>query len=430
MNDDIRPPQRSVRPVPEEPAPVLATPTPPNFQTPDEAAAVEDILPSTPVIIDSGREELVSEEAAAPPSKARWQQDWRQKLHLSWPPGKKEYIVAAVLLVVIGGGITAALMLQTAPAPKAAVKVVKPKPKPVTPKTVPSTLSGLPVDPAVNARPVTGVMIENSLDSRPQSSLGQASVVFEAIAEGGITRFLALYQDTQPTDIGPVRSARPYYIQWAMGFDASYAHVGGSPQALANIKEWGTRDLDQFANSGSYRRIGSRIAPHNVYTGIGDLNQLMAAKGYNSSTFTGFIRKPKPTPAKVPTAKTIDIQISGPLYNVHYDYNQATNSYNRSEGGAPHMDALDNTQISPAVIVVLAVPFGIQSDGKHSDYQTIGSGSAYIFQDGTVASATWTKPDLKSQITFTDAAGKPFPLNPGKTWLTAVSGLNLAASAP
>lgn len=425
MNDDIRPPQRPVRSVPPEAAPAPETPTPQpiDFQPPDVIAAHEDL--AAPLVLD--------EHPAPAPASSRsgWRHNWRQKLQLSWPPGKKEAIVAAVAIVLIGGGVAGFVLLSSSPPPpKAAIHKVKPKPKPAVPKTVPSTLSGLPVDPAVNTRPVTGVMIENSMDSRPQSSLGQASVVFEAIAEGGITRFLALYQDTQPNDIGPVRSARPYYIQWAMGFDASYAHVGGSPQALANIKEWGTRDLDQFANSGAYRRISTRYAPHNVYTTISNLNQLETVKGYATSTYTGFARKPKATPAKVPTAKTIDIRISGPLYNVHYDYNATTNSYNRSEGGSPHIDALDNKQISPEVVVVLAVPYAIQSDGKHSEYQTIGSGDAYIYQDGTMTPAKWAKADLKGQITFTDAAGKPVLLNPGKTWLTAVSGLNLASSAP
>jgi hypothetical protein len=273
-------------------------------------------------------------------------------------------------------------------------------------------------------------MIENSMDARPQSGLGQASVVFEAIAEGGITRFLALFQDTAPENIGPVRSARPYYIQWALGFDAAYAHVGGSPEALADIKAWGVKDLDQFANAGAYHRTAERAAPHNMYTSMAALNQLEASKGYTTSTFTGFVRKLKESPVKVPNAKTVDIAISGPLYNVHYDYNPATNSYNRSEGGAAHIDANTNTQISPKVVVALAMPYSLAADGKHSVYGVIGSGQAFVYQDGVATPVTWTKSSEKSQIIFTDAAGKPFALNPGQTWLTAVSGADKVSSAP
>jgi hypothetical protein len=352
---------------------------------------------------------------------------WRQKLKLHWPPGKKEWLVAAVLLLV---GLLGVLYLthhhaKKPPAVHIIAHIVKPKPA----TTVASTLTGLPVDPSTNKRPVTAVMIENSTDARPQSGLGQAGVVFEAIAEGGITRFLALYQDTAPGSVGPIRSARPYYLQWELGFDAAYAHVGGSPEALADIKAWGVRDLDQFGNGGSYQRISSRAAPHNVYTSIDRLNQLEAAKGYTTSTFTGFARKAA-APSKQPTARGINLTLSGALYNVHYDYDAATNTYKRSEAGAPHIDANTNTQISPTVVVALVMPYGLESDGHHSDYSTIGSGPAYVFQDGIATVGQWAKTGNTNQFVFTDAAGKPLLLDPGQTWLTAVSGTSKVGYAP
>lgn len=341
---------------------------------------------------------------------------------LHWPPGKKEVIVALVLILAIAGGV-AAYMLTHKPKPA----TIKPIPKVTAQtKTVPSTLTGLPVDPTVNQRTVTGVMIENSTDARPQSGLGQAGVVFEAIAEGGVTRFLALYQDTAPDNVGPIRSARPYYEQWVLGFDAGYAHVGGSPEALSDIKTWGVRDLDQFANGGSYHRITSRAAPHNVYTSISALNQLEVQKGYITSKYTGFARKKKAVPNKKqpPTARTIDIALSGPVYNAHYDYNAKTNSYGRSEGGAPQIDANTNTQISPTVVIALVMPYSLgaldSSGAYYSEYNTIGSGTAYVFQDGTVTTGQWAKSSSTSQFTFTDASGKTVLLNPGQTWLTAV----------
>jgi len=353
---------------------------------------------------------------------------WRQKLKLHWPPSKKEWIVVAVV-VLLGLAIGLYVTHHHTKKPVAAAHIVKHVVKPKAPTIVVSTLTGLPVDPSVNSRPVTAVMIENSIDARPQSGLGQAGVVFEAIAEGGITRFLALFQDTAPDNVGPIRSSRPYYLQWELGFDAGYAHVGGSPEALADIKAWGVRDLDQFANGGSYHRITTRVAPHNVYTSITALNQLEAAKGYTSSTFTGFARK-KAAPSKTPTAKSIDLVLSGPLYNVHYDYNPTTNSYGRSEAGAVHLDANTNTQISPSVVIALVMPYSLESDGYHSDYNTIGSGPAYVFQDGIVTIGQWTKTSSTSQFVFTDAAGKPLLLNPGQTWLTAVSSTSKVTYSP
>ncbi|MGH7233990.1 MAG: DUF3048 domain-containing protein, partial [Candidatus Saccharimonadales bacterium] len=123
-----------------------------------------------------------------------------------------------------------------------------------TSSTVASTLTGLQVAPSVNQHPITAVMVENTPDARPQSGLSQAGVVFEALAEGGVTRFMALFQDQLPTYVGPVRSARPYFIDWALGFDAPYAHVGGSPDALSEIKSFSVKDMDYMTYPSYYTR--------------------------------------------------------------------------------------------------------------------------------------------------------------------------------
>ena len=354
---------------------------------------------------------------------------WREKLMHAFQNHRRSWMASAVIVLVCGGlaGLLVA-KLTDKPSASADKPVVKAKAVP-KPTTVPSTLSGLPVDPAINQRPVTGVMVENSPMARPQAGLSEAGVVFEAIAEAGITRFLALYQDTTPQHIGPIRSARPYFEQWALGFDAGYAHVGGSPAALAAIKQWGVKDLDQFHNSGAYSRIASRPAPHNVYSGAERLRQLQIGKGYATSKFTGFARK-KAAPSKQPTARSIDIAISGPAYNVHYDYNQATNSYNRVLAGAPHVDSNTNKQLSPDVVIALVMPYSLEADGYHSNYGTLGSGQAYFFQDGLVASGSWTKNSNNEQFTFTGSDGKPYKLNPGKTWVTAVKAAGNVNSKP
>ena len=384
-----------------------------NFKTPEEIAGL-DADESGAVV--GHHDEQPSD--TPPSSQAPDGPSLKTKLLTYYEENKRVCLLGLVLFIVLLGGTGyAALKPHKKVAAVVPVKIVKKVVPKVT--TVPSTLTGLPVEPAINTRPITGIMIENSTDARPQAGLSQAGVVFEAIAEGGITRFLTLFQDSAPDNIGPVRSARPYYIEWEMGFDAGYAHVGGSPEALSDIKSWGVRDLDQFFNSGAYHRISERAAPHNVYTSIASLNQLETSKGYTSSAFTSIPRKTEKA-LKIPTAKTIDMGISGPVYNVHYDYNAPTNTYNRLEGGAPHIDSNTNAQLSPKVAIAIVVPYGIQSDGKHSDYKVLGTGQAYIFQDGGVAVGNWTKADDKSQITFTDAAGSPIKINPGQTWITAV----------
>jgi hypothetical protein len=429
MDSDFRPAKQPARSEPAEPdtntdkkntGPAQAGEV---FRTPEEVAAEQALRDA------SAATKTTAATAGSSRSKSG---GWREKLALHWPPGKKEWIVAGIVVLLAALGTF--LVINHHPK-KPVAKAAKPAiVKPVKPKTVPSTLSGLPVDPTVNKRPVTGVMIENSTDARPQSGLGQSMVVFEAVAEGGVTRFLALYQDTSPDNVGPIRSARPYYIQWALGFDAGYAHVGGSPDGLADIKAWGVRDLDQFANAGSYHRVSTRAAPHNVYTSIATLNQLETAKGYTTSTFTGFVRKAKEAPAKTPTAKSIDLTLSGPVYNVHYDYNPTINTYNRNVGGAPQIDANTGIQINPKVVIAMVIPESngaLDSSGAfYSNYAVIGSGPVYVFQDGTVTTGSWTKSSNTSQITFTDAAGKPIKLNPGQTWLTAVSTTAKVGYAP
>lgn len=328
-------------------------------------------------------------------------------------------IIAGVAILLVGGGAGAFFAFHKKPAHKPA-PVAKAQPKPPPPTNEASTLTGLQVSIGTNQLPVTGVMIENSPDARPQSGLLDAGVVFEAVAEGGITRFLALFQsDSVPGYLGPVRSARPYYLDYLSGFDAAIAHVGGSPDALNQIKAQGIKDLDEFANSGAYARVNTRYAPHNVYSSMAQLYELQKNKGFKS-TFEGFPRKVEKPVTATPTAKTIDLAISGYLYSVHYDYDQPTNSYHRSEGGQPHMDERSKQEISPKVVIVIVVSKSTADDGIHSIYQDLGSGKAFVLQDGGDIVGTWAKADRTSQIKFTDAAGAAIPLNPGQTWITLI----------
>lgn len=355
----------------------------------------------------------------------------QRRFHI-WPrrwSTKKKRICTALLVIFLlalaGGGYYWYRSNQQAKPPGAAAKEETPAP----PTTEASRLTGLQVAPDLNKRAVTGVMIENSPDARPQAGLREAGVVFEAVAEGGITRFLALFQESQPDHIGPVRSARPYYLDWLLPFDAAFAHVGGSPDALAQIKSLGVKDMDQFSNAGAYQRVSNRFAPHNVYTSSAKLDALEQQKGYTTSNFTGFSRKAE-APVEVPTASTVDLAISSYLYNVHYDYDKGTNSYKRSEGGKPHTDERSGIQLNPKVVIALVMTSGIAADGTHTNYNTTGSGTMYVFQDGNLTQGTWSKADRKAQFSFTDSAGQPLKLNPGQTWVTMVGNAGAVTSKP
>ncbi len=330
----------------------------------------------------------------------------------------KVIVIVLALLVIVASGLIARSLLGGSS--EAAIDVNKNEKKVLT---VASPLSGVQVNPELAKRPVTAIMIENSPDARPQSGIADAGVIFEAIAEGGITRFITLYQDSQPQHIGPVRSLRPYYIDWAAAFDASIVHIGGSPDALAQIRSGG-KDLDQFFNAGSFWRESSRPAPHNVYTSFEKLDALNKSKGYTSSTFTPWPRKVDQKLA-TPMAKTIDLAISSAAFNVHYDYDPTYNFYRRSEGGRAHIAISaagdkSGVQLAPKVVIALVVPYSIVDRSGHGGYEVNGSGPVYIFQDGFVVQGTWSKVDRSSQLTFKDTTGQPIELNAGQTWVSAV----------
>ena len=208
-------------------------------------------------------------------------------------------------------------------------------------------------------------------------------------------------------------------MDWLAAFDAGIAHVGGSAAALSEIRNGSHRDLDQFFNSGSYWRVNDRPSPHNVYTSFEKLDALNNAKGYTTSVFTGFSRIDGKPVAK-PDATNINITISSSLYNSTYLYDAKSNTYARSQAGAPHLDREDG-QITPSVVVALRVDETTElQDGYREVIATTGSGQATIFQNGTAVAATWHKADMASQLTFTDAAGKDIPVVRGQTWVVAV----------
>jgi hypothetical protein len=345
--------------------------------------------------------------------------------------------IIAVLLMLFGGGAIAWFgFIQPDSNPTLTIIHHPKKPKP--PTTVASPLTGVQVDPALAGRPVTAVMIENSGAARPQSGLQDAGVVYEAIAEAGITRFMALYQEGQPQYIGPVRSLRPYFIDFAAPYEASIVHVGGSPDALSIVSNGSFRNLDQFYNSGYFTRISSRYAPHNVYTGFALLDRLNQAKSYTKSTFTGWPRKADKK-LKVPTAKTIHLAISSPDFYADYSYDPKSNTYSRSEGGQPHIELVnagDKTgpQLHPKVVIALVMGLSngaLDASGAYySNYVDYGSGQMFVFQDGGVTTGTWSKSGTTDQFHFSEDNGTPVKLNAGQTWITIVSSAGQVSYSP
>lgn len=326
-----------------------------------------------------------------------------------WKP-----VLAVLVIIVIALGATLAYLFKGLEYEPSLASTVKKN------QRLYSQLTGKEVDEADYKRPVTGVMIENSPEARPQSGLQEAGVVFESVAEGGITRFLVLYQEGKPEVIGPVRSVRPQFASWVAGFDAVLAHVGGSDIPLAKLRSGQIKDLDQFFNAKAYTRVSNRAAPHNVYTSTEKLDALNESKGYTSSNFSSWKRKTKESPSETPSAGAITIPVSTGAFSVTYSWDAASNNYVRSVGGKPHTDR-EKGQITPKVVIAMQVPHDIIRDSNGYSYpDVVGSGKAWLFQDGAVSEITWSKSNDKDNVSFKDAEGKNVELEAGQTWITAI----------
>lgn len=327
-------------------------------------------------------------------------------------------LIAGCTVIAIAS-VTAFILVSREPVETPDPMIVTPAPEP-KPVVYYSPLTGEKIEnESDKTAPVTAIMIENSPDARPQSGIKDAGIVYEAIAEGGITRFLALYQNKKPNLIGPVRSLRMYYVDWLAPYNPSIAHVGGSLNALNEVRNGSYRDLDEFFNSTTYWRASDRYAPHNVYTSFEKLDALNQAKGYTSSTFTSFPRTDG-APAAEPNATAISINFSSPTYNTAYTYDKENNRYLRSIAGAPHNDR-EAGQITPSVVIGLRVTMEqVMEDGYREHIVTTGSGSAVLFQNGIAEEVTWHKADRASPLSITDSAGKDISLVRGQTWIAAV----------
>lgn len=344
-----------------------------------------------------------------------WKDKFLQRGLVIWPHTEKQKKIgiAIIAVLLVFGSVTTYALNKILKRPfevSSSTIVFEPK------TTSPSRLTGVEIPNKLNKRHVTSIMIENSPNARPQSSLYNAGIVFEAIAEGGITRFNALFLETRPDYIGPIRSVRSYYVDLMLPFDPSFVHAGGSAQGLAKVRRLKVKDIDHGANADAFQRISSRYAPHNLYSSMDALDRVSKRRGYKKSTFTSWPRLTREMPADKVTAGKINFSISGPLYDVQYNYVKDSNSYKRIMAGQPHMDEKAKKQIKPKVVIALIMKY--HQNGIYSVYKTTGSGDMFIFQNGTVIKGKWKKSGAKSQFKFTDKQGQTIRLNPGQTWVT------------
>lgn len=311
--------------------------------------------------------------------------------------------------------------------PTKVVEVEEPITKPiiVEPELQARQTDGVLVPPTESSLYPIALMIENAAFGgvRPQSGLSYAQVVYEVIVEGGITRLMAVYAGDMPKVIGPVRSARPTYLEFSSEYDALYGHAGGSPDALAAVSGLGIKDLSALGeDSRFFYRDGSKVAPHNLFTS--DKLLLLARRDKqletSTATFDSWVFQDESKADTAPSAEqfiSIDFG-SGPLYAVKYSYDYETNSYVRYNGGEKHLDAVNGKPITVKNVIVQIVPPATDAGGEgRVNFAVTGEGKAYIARNGQVISGTWKKADRTSRTLWYDEQGKEIALNRGNIWV-------------
>lgn len=303
------------------------------------------------------------------------------------------------------------------------------------------------------ARRPLAVMIENHNEARPQSGLSSADVVYEAVAEGGITRFMVLfYCNLGDIQIGPVRSARTYFLDWLGEYDALYAHVGGAntpgpADALGQIIKYGVKNLNQFSIGfpafwRDYQRLGRPVATeHTMYSTTQKLWEIGAKRGWTATDSLGkrwdasFVpwkfSDPLETAGKVTNSNLV---ISDKIevefwqgysdYSVVWEFDPACSCYKRKNGGAPHTDLNNKQQLSVKNVVVQFERESHANDGYENNvhllYKTTGEGKALIFQAGKVVEGKWVKKNRVSRTKYTDLKGNEVVFEGGTIWIQTV----------
>jgi hypothetical protein len=290
-------------------------------------------------------------------------------------------------------------------------------------------LTGLPItDAAQNRRPALYVKVENSAAARPQTGLGVADVVYEAVAEGGITRFAAIFQGTDPVVVGPVRSVRPQDADLAAPLHGLAAFSGGVAPIVADVRSV-AQCFDDDAGSPVFYRSNDRYAPHNLYLTTAKVWSAAAAPN-NRAPQKLFSFGSLPGGGSR-GASIVDVPMS-PVAHIRWTW--SVDAWRRSQDGVP-FTAAGLGSIAPANVILQYVKIanaGYQDVAGNGvpDSVVLGTGRAQLLRDGKVIEGTWSKPNRSGVTMFVTAGGASLTLHPGRTWIELVPAFAPATVTP
>lgn len=342
---------------------------------------------------------------------------------------KKIIIIVSILLVLILGVLAYFFLFND----KGDVPIIKKKKK-VEEKKLKI------VDEDSNKRPIA-VMIDNNVGNSSHAGLDKAYITYECIVEGGLTRIMAVFKDRDVDLIGPVRSSRHYFLDYAFESDAIYAHFGWSKFAENDIKSLGVNNINGLYDDAPYWRDKSIAAPHNVFTSIDKLYATAEKKGYdketedwkllNYTTDVVDLHKPistekvkDPETGKMKTEKKYDPELVeansvsvrySPSQVRGYTYDKETKTYLRSMNNSEHVDKVSKKTLAyKNVLIVFVTNSTLDSEG-HQDLESVGSGGGYYITNGYALPINWSKESRKSKSEYTYTNGKKVKFNDGNT---------------
>lgn len=289
-------------------------------------------------------------------------------------------------------------------------------------------LTGLPVEAStLDQRPIA-VMLDNHVSARFQSGLSDADVVYEVLAEGSITRYMAVFQSRLPDVIGPVRSARPYYIQLALSYNPLYVHVGGSDQAFIDIKRLQMADIDGMkAGSDVYYRTDHKSIPHNMYTSYKGITTEQNRRNYSEKvTYEGLSIKSDYQAIEGDKADYLKVTYKSPTdkdklgYYIEFKYDTETKAYKRYVNGQAQKDETTGIHLEADNILVLKADHKILDSAGRREVDVVGQGLGYYLNQGVSMKIIWVKSEGTSATTYFDEDKNEIFLNPGITWVQII----------
>lgn len=265
-----------------------------------------------------------------------------------------------------------------------------------------------------------GVMIDNSPDARPQAGIAKANLVIEAEAEGGITRYLAFFVAGEEIEkIGPVRSARPYFVDWAQELSAVYTHCGGSPEALVKISREGIIDLNEFYKGSYFWRDQNLLAPHNIFTSSEKLDEFVDQKDLREDKFFSWNFKDDAPVQDRADSNEIKIGYQIRSSNVTWEFNKDKNDYLRYLGDRVSKDA-SGEEVRAKNIVIQTIDAREIDDKLRLEMDYIGEGDVVVCFDGYCQKGIWKKKNASARTRFYKEDSSEFEFNAGTTWIEVV----------